>query len=158
MHSVSLGKCKFKTFISNYYLISYKSSPNLKKIEQNAIKKQRLPQKAAALTIDKTEILFFEVTVEETLESLSVASFILCHFMNGVMDSIVSEFFGATSYTHLVGIGSGFCCHTLFKVGFGVPYNIAEKFSEFRSMFSFFPSVTLECFSDFRISFAVSLA
>lgn len=38
---ITLGKCKFKTFVANFYRISYKSSFFHKKSQQNAIKNNK---------------------------------------------------------------------------------------------------------------------
>ena len=34
-----------------------------------------------------------EVSVQQTLESAAVTSFVFCHFMNGVMDSVQTQLF-----------------------------------------------------------------
>lgn len=100
---------------------------------------------------------FLEETVVQTFESLTVTSFVFCHFVNGVVDGVEIQFLGTTCYAHLVGICACFGCHALFEVGLGIPYAFAKQFSEFCSMFSFFPSVALEGFGDFGIAFAVGL-
>ena len=86
-----------------------------------------------------------------------MASFILCHFVNGVVDSIEIELLSAAGNAHLVFVGTGFSRHTLFEVGLGVPNAVAEKFGKLGSVFSFFPSIALESLSDFGIAFAIGL-
>ena len=77
--------------------------------------------------------------------------------MNGVVDGIEVGFLSVGGNTHLVFVGTGLGKHTLVKVGLGVPYAVAQQFGELGSVFSFFPSVALEGFCDFRIAFAVGL-
>ena len=101
--------------------------------------------------------LFAEVAAVEALEALAVASFVLSHFVNGVVDGVEVELFGAFSDAHLVGVCTGFSGHTFFEVGFGVPHAVAEEFSEFGSVFGFFEGVAFESFSHFGIAFAVGL-
>ena len=77
--------------------------------------------------------------------------------MNGVVDSVEVELFCTGSDTHLILVGTGFGHHALFEVCTCIPYNITEKFGEFSGVLSLFESITLECFCDFGIAFAISL-
>ena len=99
-------------------------------------------------------ISFTEITLEQTCEATAMTSLILGHFMNSVMDGIKIRLLGIGSDAHLVGIGTGFGHHAFFKVGLGVPHAVSEQFGELRCMFSLFPSITLKCLGDFRISLA----
>lgn len=46
--------------------------------------------------------LFLEITVVETLETLTVTGFVFSHFMNSIMDSIQIQSFSAGCDTFLV--------------------------------------------------------
>ena len=70
--------------------------------------------------------LLLEVAIVQALETLAVACFVLSHFVNGVVDGVKVEFFGASSDAHLVGVGTCFGGHTLFEVGLGVPNYFTE--------------------------------
>ena len=102
--------------------------------------------------------LLLEIAVVETFEAATVASFVACHFMNGVVDGIEVEFLGALGDAGFVFAGTGFSVHALFEVGLGVPNAVAEEFGKLGSVFSLFPSITLESFGYFGIAFAVGLA
>lgn len=54
------------------------------------------------------QILFTEIALEQTCKATTVTSFILCHFMNSVMNSIKICLFSIGSNTHLVSICTGF--------------------------------------------------
>ena len=46
--------------------------------------------------------LFLEVTVVQTFKAFTVTSFVFCHFMNSVMDSIQIQSFCTSGNTFLV--------------------------------------------------------
>ena len=77
--------------------------------------------------------------------------------MNGVVDGVEVEFFGAACDAHLVFVGTGLGLHALEKVGLGVPNTFAEEFGKFGGVFSFLESVALESLGDFGIALAVGL-
>ena len=86
-----------------------------------------------------------------------MTSFVFCHFMNGVMDSVEVELFSKGCDFFLACASALFSSSTHFEVGLGVVRNdFAEEFSEFSSVFSFFESDAFVGFSDFRIALAVS--
>ena len=82
---------------------------------------------------------------------------VLCHLMDGVVDGVEVELFCTSGNTHLVLVGAGLGCHTLLKVGLGVPYHIAKELGEFGSVLCFLEGVALESLGDFRIALAVGL-
>lgn len=104
-----------------------------------------------------TGSLLLEVTVEQAFEAAAVASFVASHFMNCIVDSIQVQFLSTLSNTGLVSASTAFSVHTLFEVGLRIPNHVTEQFSKLSSVFSFFPCVTLESFSNFGITFAVCL-
>ena len=71
-------------------------------------------------------VLFLEITVEKTLETLSVAGFILGHFVNGVVDGVPVHLFGALGDAHFVCTSAAFGHHSLFQVGLGIPDHLTE--------------------------------
>ena len=101
--------------------------------------------------------LFLEISVVQTFKTSSMTSFVTSHFMNSVVDSIQVQFFSTLSDTSLVSASTAFSIHAFFQVGFGIPNTITQQFCEFGSVFSFFPSVAFESFSDFGITFAIGL-
>ncbi len=106
-----------------------------------------------------TNNLLLEVTTEQALECRTVASFVLAHFMNSVMDGIVAEFLSALGQSKLAFGSASFGSHTEFQVLLGVRIDdFAQEFSKLGGMFSFFESDTLVSFGHFRESFAVRLA
>ena len=83
---------------------------------------------------------------------------VLAHFMNSVMDSIVTEFLGALCKSKLTLSCSRFGSNAKFQVLLGVGIDdFAQEFCKLGSMFSFFESDALVSFSHFRESFAVRL-
>ncbi|EJX04127.1 hypothetical protein EVA_07764 [gut metagenome] len=86
-----------------------------------------------------------------------MTSFVASHFVNCIVDSIEVQSLSTLSDTSLVFASTAFSVHTLFEVSLSIPYYVAQEFSELSSVFCFFPSVTLESFSDFRITFTICL-
>lgn len=101
--------------------------------------------------------LLFEEAVVETLEALTMASFVFGHFVDGVVNGVEVFGFGVSGDAHFIFVGTGFSGHALFEVGLGVPDAVAEEFSKFGGVFGFFKGVALEGFSDFGVTFAVGL-
>ena len=62
-------------------------------------------------------LLVAEITVVETLEALAVTSLVFCHLVNGVVDSVEVLSLGILGDTHLVGVATGLCVHSLLQVG-----------------------------------------
>ena len=101
--------------------------------------------------------LFLEIPVVKTLETCTVASFILCHLVNSVVDSVVVQLFCLGSDGKFTLAGAAFSLDSLLEVCLGVPNHVTEKFSKLGSVLSFLKCISLECLSDFRISLTVSL-
>ena len=102
--------------------------------------------------------LFAEIALEQAIKAATVASFVLCHFMHGVVDSVEAFSLCALSDFHLASGSAALSFCTLLKVGLGVPYAFADEFSETACMVSFLKSIALESLSDFGIAFAIGLA
>ena len=98
-----------------------------------------------------------EITLEETFKAASVACFVFCHFVNSVVDSIQTFSLGALGDFHLAVAGTAFCFCTLFEVGLGVPYAVANELGEAAGVVCLFESIALECFGDFGIALTVCL-
>ena len=86
-----------------------------------------------------------------------MACFILCHFMNGVVDGVQAKFLCHLGNFQFPGACTFLCFHTCLYVGLGVPYNFSEQFSKFCGVLSFLKSIALECLSHFWITFTVCL-
>lgn len=87
--------------------------------------------------------LLAEVAGEEAVEAGSVASFVLGHLVNGVVDGVVAELLGSCGDGELAFAGTGLGLVTLLKVGLGVPDNVTEKLGELGGVLSFLESVPL---------------
>ena len=101
--------------------------------------------------------LFLEITVIEALEALAVASLVLGHLVNGVVDGIPALGLGILGNAELVLASASLGVHAFLKVGLGVPNNVAEKFSKLGSMLSLFPSIATEGISHLGIALAIGL-
>ena len=73
------------------------------------------------------------------------------------MDSIQVQSFSTSCNAFFVFTCTLFSVFTFLQVSFSIPYAVTQQFCKLSSMFSFFPSVTFESFSYFRITFAVCL-
>ena len=102
-------------------------------------------------------LLFCEIFVPQSEETAAVTCFILCHFVNCVVDGIKILSLGKFCNTELVLAGTALSFHSLLYVGLGVPYALAEEFSKFCSVLSLLESISLESLCNFRITFAVCL-
>ena len=81
-----------------------------------------------------------EITLQQTFKCLAVTSFITSHLMHGVMDRIQVCFFCTLGQVDLSGSCAVFRLHTHFQVLLrGRCYDLAQQFSELRSVLSFFP-------------------
>ena len=106
---------------------------------------------------NKVGLLAAEIAVVEPLEAAAMASFVLSHFVNGIVDGIEISLLGVGSDTHLVLVGTGFGQHALVEVGLGIPYAVAEELGELRSVLGLLEGVALECLGDFGITLAIGL-
>ena len=102
-------------------------------------------------------LLVAEVAGVEAGEAAAVASLVLGHFVNGVVDGVEVSLLGVGGDAHLVGVGAGFSHHALVEVGLGVPHAVTEELGELGGVLGLFPSVALEGFGDFGIPLAVGL-
>ena len=102
--------------------------------------------------------LFLEVAVEKTLKALAVTSLVLCHLVNGVVDSIEVKSLCTLCNAELVGTCTRLSHHALLKVGLSVPNNVAKKLCKLSSVLSLFPSIALESLSNLGLTLAVGLA
>lgn len=104
-------------------------------------------------------VVLFEVTTKKSLEGAAMASFVLAHFVYGVVDGVVAEFFGALCKGKFAFGGACFGCHAELEILLGVrPDDFTEEFCKFGCVFGFFEGYTLVGFRDFREAFAISLA
>ena len=99
-----------------------------------------------------------EVAFEQTFKSFAVTGLIFGHFVDGVMDGIVTEFFGAFGEVKFTGAGTafGFSTHLQIFLGAGGE-DFAEEFGKFGGVFGFFKGVAFVGFGDFGVAFAFSL-
>ena len=86
-----------------------------------------------------------------------MASLVLGHLMNGVMDSIEVQCFGTLGDAQFVLTCTGFCQHTLLHIGLGVPNDITQQLGKLGAMLGLFKGILTECCGNLRITLAVSL-
>lgn len=82
-----------------------------------------------------------------------MASFVFCHFMNRVMDSVEVELFCQRSQFFFASASALFCGSAEFEVGLRVVcYDFAKEFGKFSCVFSFFKCNAFVSFGNFRIA------
>lgn len=67
--------------------------------------------------------LFCEVTSQEAIEYTAVTSFVFCHFMNGVMDSVKISCFCTFSKVEFASGSAVFSVNTHLKIFLGAVCN-----------------------------------
>ena len=77
--------------------------------------------------------------------------------MYSIVDSIQIQSLSTSCDTFLIFTCTLLSIFTFLQVSFCIPNTVTQQFCKFRSMFSFFPSIAFESFSNFRITFTVSL-
>ena len=101
--------------------------------------------------------LFAEVACQKAVEPGAVASFVLSHLVNCVMNGIVTEFLGSLSNCQLAFASPCLCLITFLQISLCVPDDVPEKLGEFRSVLCLLESVSLECLGNLRIAFPLCL-
>ena len=86
-----------------------------------------------------------------------MASLILSHLVNGIVDSIETSGLSVLSDTELILACTSLGSSTLLQIGLSVPYALAQQLSETRSMVGLLESITLECLSNLRITLTIGL-
>ena len=102
-------------------------------------------------------MLFSEIALQQSGKASTVASLVLGHFVNGVVDGIESGSLGVLGNTELVLAGSGLSGSTLLEVGLGVPNALAEQLGKAAGVVGLFESIALESLCNFGIALAVGL-
>ena len=96
-----------------------------------------------------------EVALQQAIESLAVAGFILAHFVHGIMHGIVTQLLGALGNGQLAVAGAKLGIsshgHVLLRA---VGQHFSQKLCKLGGVLGFFPCVTAESLGYFRISFA----
>ena len=88
--------------------------------------------------------LFAEVTVEEALEAAAMASLVLSHLMNRIMDSIETELLCERCELFLASASAVLCIDTHREVLLrAVRQDLAEELSKLGSVLCFFMSCSL---------------
>ena len=82
---------------------------------------------------------------------------ILCHFMNGIMDSVETCSLSVLSNAELIFASTSLSSSTLLQIGLSIPNALAQQFCETRSMVSLLKSITLESLGNLRIALAIGL-
>ena len=98
-----------------------------------------------------------KIALVETSEACAVASLVLGHLVNGVVDGVVAELLGSCGDGELAFAGTGLGLVTLLKVGLGVPDYVSEKLGELGCVLRLFESVPFERLRDLRIALTLGL-
>ena len=102
-------------------------------------------------------ILLLEISVIQSLETFTVTSLVLRHFVNCIVNSIEVKLFRTFSNSEFIGTCTRLSIHTFFEVGLCVPNNVTKKFGKLGSMLSLFPCIAFESLGYFGITLAVGL-
>ena len=103
--------------------------------------------------------VLLEVSLEQSLESLSVTSLIASHLVNGVVDSIEVELLSLLGELELALCSAVLGSNALLEVLLsGVGEHLTEKLSELSSVLSLFKSSLLPVCANLRIAFSVGNA
>ena len=86
-----------------------------------------------------------------------MASLVLGHLVNGVVDGVVAQLLGPCGDGELALARSGLGLIALLKVGLGVPDYVSEKLGELGCVLRLFESVPLEGLRDLRIALTLGL-
>ena len=79
--------------------------------------------------------LHVEVTLQQALKAAAMASFVLCHLVDGIVDCIQSIFFCTFCQSHFTFTCAMLSSSAEFEVFLGaVGQNITEQFRKFCSM------------------------
>ena len=82
---------------------------------------------------------------------------VLSHFVYGVVDGIETGSLGVLGNTELILASTCLGSSTLLKVGLGVPYNLAQQFSETRGVVGLLEGIALEGLGNLGIALTVGL-
>ena len=82
---------------------------------------------------------------------------VLSHFVYGVVDGIETGSLGVLGNTELILASTCLGSSTLLKVGLGVPYNLAQQFSETRGVVGLLESIALEGLGNLGITLTIGL-
>ena len=95
----------------------------------------------------------FEVSLQQTLQSLAVASFVASHLVDGVVDGVEVESLGFLGQLGLAGGGAVFGGNAHFEVLLGaVGHNFTEKLGKLGGVLRFFVSGFFPVKGDFRVT------
>ena len=101
--------------------------------------------------------ILFEISVEKSLETSTVTSLILAHLVNSIVDCIKVLLLCKSSDSLLILASALLSKHPLLYVCLCVPDALSEKLCKLSCVLGLFPSISLECLGNFRISLSVSL-
>ena len=98
------------------------------------------------------KLLILEEPLVETLEASTVTGLVLCHLVNGVVDSVISELLCPAGDGELALAGSALGLGPLLDIGLGIPYNLAQQLGELGCVLCLLESVALEGLGDLGIA------
>ena len=100
--------------------------------------------------------LLSEISLVETDEACTMASFVFSHFVNSIVSSIHTCCLGILSNTELVFASTTLSLDTCSKIALSIFQYITKQLCKLTCVLSFFKSITLESLCNFWISFANS--
>jgi len=101
--------------------------------------------------------LLAEIALQQSGEACTMASFVLCHFVNGVVNGVEAGSLGVLGDAELVLAGTCLSGSTLFKVGLRVPNALTEQLGKAACVISLLEGITLEGLCNLGITLAISL-
>ena len=88
--------------------------------------------------------LLVEISLEKACETCAVASLVLCHLVNGIVDSVIAKLLSPLCKLELAFASALLCrCAELKVLLRGVGNNFAEKLCKLGCMVSLFISIRL---------------
>ena len=118
-------------------------------------------QKESALgniSREKREVLLLEISLVETSEASAVASLVLSHFVNRIVDGIRTLLLSELGNAELILACTLLCSDTSLEIALGITQNLTQQLSKTRCVVSLLESITLVSLCNLRITLTVSLA
>ena len=98
-----------------------------------------------------------KIALVETSEACAVASLVLGHLVNSVVDSVRTLLLSELSDAELVLASTLFCSDTSLEVALGVTQNLTQQLCEARSVVCLFESIALVSLCNLWVTLAVCL-
>ena len=74
--------------------------------------------------------LLSKVSLQQSCETGTMTSLVLCHLVNGVVDSVETGSLGVLGDTELILASTSLSSGALLQIRLGVPYDLAQQLSK----------------------------